>query len=128
MSLKLWSKMLLANQSLVLFSCQNFMKVLISDFDFFNVDRHEWKKQDCQWFCWKNSCSWQMGHLGTKHFIALDLLKKVFPQWKGPRGVLVFFYLFTEQFCLVKLLLWKKVSRFQEQVCKSKSLHKLCFL
>ena len=37
--------MLLSNWSLVLFSCQSFMNVLIRDFDILNVDRYELEKQ-----------------------------------------------------------------------------------
>ena len=45
LSLKLWPKMLLADQISVLSSCQNLMNGLISNFDFLNVDGYEWKEQ-----------------------------------------------------------------------------------
>ena len=40
--LKWWPKWLLANKISVFFNQQYFINRLISDFDFWNVDRHEW--------------------------------------------------------------------------------------
>ena len=47
---KIWfssysQKWLSANEISVLFNCQYFTNKLISDFDFWHVDRHEWKEQ-----------------------------------------------------------------------------------
>ena len=40
-----WEKWLSANEISVFFNRQYFTNRLISDFDFWHVDRHEWKKQ-----------------------------------------------------------------------------------
>ena len=47
---KIWfssycQKWLSANEISVFFNCEYFTNRLISDFDFWHVDRHEWKKQ-----------------------------------------------------------------------------------
>ena len=39
-------KWFLANEISVFFNCQYFTNILISDFDFWHVDRHKSKKQD----------------------------------------------------------------------------------
>ena len=66
----------LANEISVFFNCQYFTNRLISHFDFWNIDRHEWKEQDSLrgilkkfWFgqmshFMRGSCKWSI--LGPK--------------------------------------------------------------
>ena len=62
----------------------------------------------CEWFCWNNSCSRQMGYLGTKNThnsgsaqkFSFFLKKTKCCIMKRARRFSCFFYLFTEEFLL----------------------------
>ena len=59
-------KQLLANDISVFFNCQCFTNRLISDFDFWHVDRYEWKEQDSLTGFLKKFSVGQMGHCMPK--------------------------------------------------------------
>ena len=69
---KIWfssysQKWLLANEISVFFNCQYFTNRLISDFDFWHVDRHEWKEQSLLTGFLRKLSFGKMGHFGSKN-------------------------------------------------------------
>ena len=63
---KIWflsysQKRLLANEISVFFNHQYFTNRVISDFDFWHVDRHEWKKQGTLTDFLKKILNWENG-------------------------------------------------------------------
>ena len=69
---KIWfssysQKWLLANEISVFFNRQYFTNRLISDFDFWHVDRHKWKKQGSLRVFLKTFSFVEMGHFGPKN-------------------------------------------------------------
>ena len=94
---KIWcssynQKRLLADEISVFFNRQYFINRLMSDFDFWYVDRHEWKKQGLlTGFYEKNSHlgKWtisgpKIAHPHNSGFAGRIVLD--FAQWKGPTG------------------------------------------
>ena len=67
---KIWfssySQKYLSANEISFFNCQYFTNRLISDFGFWHIDRHEWKKQGSLTGFLKKFSFWQMGHLGPK--------------------------------------------------------------
>ena len=76
----------------VFFNCQYFINRLISDFDFWHVDRHEWKKQGSLTGFLKKILIWGNGPFWAQKLhilITLDPLEEFFlnfAQWKGLIG------------------------------------------
>ena len=60
-------KCLSASEISVFFNCQYFINRLISDFDFWHVDRYEWKEQDLLTGFLKEFSFGQMDHFGPKN-------------------------------------------------------------
>ena len=60
-------KWLSANEISVFLNCQYFTNRLISDFDFWHVDRHEWKKQGSLTGFLKKFSFGEMGYFGPKN-------------------------------------------------------------
>ena len=57
----------LRNEISVFFNRQYFTNRLISDFNFWHVDRHEWKKQGSSTGFLKKFSFWEMSHFGPKN-------------------------------------------------------------
>ena len=74
-------KCLSANEISVFFNCQYFTNRLISDFDFWYVDRHEWKKQGSLIGFLKKNIIWGNGPFWAQKLcilITLDPLEEFF--------------------------------------------------
>ena len=98
-SRKIWfssysPKWLLANEISVFFNRQYFTNRLISDFDFWHVDWHEWKKQGSLTRFLKKILIWANGPFWAQKLrilITLDLLEEFFQKIFFRLGQMDFF-------------------------------------